>query len=327
MAVVAPLSREVLQQAAEWFAALRSSEHPERDRRQWQAWLDQREEHRAAWLQVENVSRRFAAVQGADSDGAMLQALKAVRVHERRRRQVLGGLVAAACGGLLGWAGWQHTPLRRIALAGLAQYRTGVGEMKDFVLPDGTRVWLNTASAFNVHYSAASRVLELVAGEVLIETAHEAGRSFVVQVGSDRMTALGTRFSVGAGQDDTYLAVYEGRVALDAEDGRRVVHAGEQVTLGPDGRWLLERASRAREVWAKGVLLAEDIPLGALIDELSRYVPGHLSVSPAAAQLRVIGGFPLNDPDRVLTLLQEVLPIRVKRTLPWWTTVELRSER
>jgi transmembrane sensor len=211
-----------------------------------------------------------------------------------------------------------------MTLAGLAQYRTRTGEVRELSLPDGTRVWLNTASALNVRYSADLRLLELVAGEILVETAHDAGRRFVVEAGQSRMTALGTRFTVALGGDASYLAVYDGRVALDAGSRRQVIGAGEQLTFGQDGSWRLEPASRAREVWASGVLLAEDVPLGALLEELGRYIPGHLGVSPEAARLRVVGGFPLHDPDQTLSLLEKVLPIKVKRTLPWWTIVELR---
>lgn len=324
MAAPAIPSHDALEQAAEWFAALRSSPHPEQDRRLWQAWFDQREEHRVAWRYVEDVSRRFAPVQGGMPDPSTVQALKAVRQRERRRRQVLGGL-AVACGGWLAWAGWQYTPLRRLTLAGLAQYRTGTGEVRELSLPDGTRVWLNTASALNVRYSADIRLLELVAGEILIETAHDAARRFVVEAGQSRMTALGTRFTVSLRGDENYLAVFDGRVELDAGSRRQVLGTGEQLTFGRDGSWRLEPASRAREVWASGVLLAEDVPLGVLLEELGRYIPGHLGISPEAARLRVVGGFPLRDPGQTLSLLEKVLPIRVKRTLPWWTTVELRS--
>jgi len=327
MATQATPSSQALQQAAEWFAALRSTEHPERDRRQWLAWLEQREEHRAAWRYVESVSQRFASTQQEFSDRATtLQALEAVRLRGRGRRRALGAIAAAAGSGLLAWGAWRHTPMRRLALAGLAQYRTAVGEIKDLLLPDGTRVWLNTASALNVHYSTDERRLELVDGEILVETGHDATRRLVVHAGPSRMTALGTRFSVRFVEDESFLAVYDGRVELDAASRRQLVGAGEQISFGPGGRRQLEPASRAREVWATGVLLAEDIPLGALVEELGRYIPGHLGVSPGAARLRVVGGFPLHDPDQVLALLEQVLPVRVKRLLPWWATIELRPD-
>ena len=45
-----------LEQAAEWFAVLRSGAVTDEEREQWHAWLDVREEHRLAWQKVEAVS-------------------------------------------------------------------------------------------------------------------------------------------------------------------------------------------------------------------------------------------------------------------------------
>jgi transmembrane sensor len=52
-------SQRTLEQAAEWFALLRSGEATEADRAGWRAWLDGPEEHRAAWASVERIGSRF----------------------------------------------------------------------------------------------------------------------------------------------------------------------------------------------------------------------------------------------------------------------------
>jgi transmembrane sensor len=43
--------------------------------------------------------------------------------------------------------------------------------------------------------------------------------------------------------------------------------------------------------------------------------------------LPVIGSYPSTDPDRALRMLEGVLPIRIKRTLPWWVSIELAEHR
>lgn len=329
MAIPLP-SHHILQEAADWFATLRSSAQPEHDRRRLQAWLEQGEEQRAAWRYVENISQRFVPLRDDAGDAGTMGAvgaLKAARKGERRRRQIIAGMAAAACGAMLGWTAWRQSPLQQWALARLADYRTRVGEVRAMTLPDGTQVWLNTNSAINVRYSREARRVELVTGEILVETAHDAGRPFVVSAGTAEMTALGTRFTVRYDDDSTYLAVYDGRVELDTGRRRQIINSGEQVTIESGGNWRQETASRAREAWANGVLLAEDISLADLLRELGRYMPGHLGVAPDVAGLRVIGGYPLRDPAQVLALLERVLPVRVDRPLPWWTTVESRAAR
>ncbi|MCY1371995.1 Protein FecR [compost metagenome] len=82
--------------------------------------------------------------------------------------------------------------------------------------------------------------------------------------------------------------------------------------------------TQARQSWSKGVLLADDMPLGAFVQELSHYRHGHLAVAPEVADLRVVGSYPLHDSDQALAMLEGVLPIRVNRLLPWWVTLEPR---
>ena len=92
-----------------------------------------------------------------------------------------------------------------------------------------------------------------------------------------------------------------------------------QNTFGP-----LQPVSPAREAWRRGVLLADNLPLGQLITELNRYRPGHLGCDPAVAQLPVMGSFPLKDSDLALQSLLPTLPVQIEQHTPWWINVAAR---
>jgi transmembrane sensor len=72
------------------------------------------------------------------------------------------------------------------------------------------------------------------------------------------------------------------------------------------------------------VLVADDLRLADLVDELARYVPGHVGCAPEVADLRVVGAFPLADPERTFRALEAALPVRVTRRWGWWTQVSAR---
>jgi len=320
-------SHETLQTAAEWFALLRLGNATEQECAEWNVWLDQCSEHREAWHYVEIISQRFDSVQSGPDRQAAASAFQKVRAKRVTRRQALGSLAGLAGGGLLAWLGWRHTPLPGRAMAWSADYRTATGEIRDFTLADSTHIGLNTASAVNASIQADVRRLHLIAGEVLIRTASDPHRAFVVDTHEGSMQALGTRFTVRQEENATFLAVYEGAVKIrlaDTGEGR-VVEVGHQVTFTRDTISAPVPADRSREVWANGILLAEDISLAELVRELARYRSGHLGVAPEVAELRVLGGYPLHDPDKVLAMLEAVLPITVRRTLPWWVTIEAET--
>jgi outer-membrane receptor for ferric coprogen and ferric-rhodotorulic acid len=71
--------------------------------------------------------------------------------------------------------------------------RRRTGERADLTLPDGTRVQLNSGTAINVRFDATERLVRLLGGEILVQTAHDStslagansSRPFVIQTGKD----------------------------------------------------------------------------------------------------------------------------------------------
>jgi len=311
-----------LQQAAEWFARLHADPHDAATGEAWRRWYGQSEAHRQAWQYVERVSQRFAALQ--DDGDAAAQTLRTARRTNLSRRQAVRSLALLSGGALLGALAWR-APLSRLVMAWQADYRTATGEVRDFLLADGTHIWLNGASALDADYRSERRRLRLFAGEVLIDTAAEA-RPFVVESGEGWLRALGTRFSVTQRDGDTRLAVFEGAVEVRTADtgAVRIVRAGEQLRFDRHAIGSPEPAAATRQAWTRGVLLVSDMPLAAFAEELSRHYRGHLGVAPEVAGLRVMGAYPLHDTERILAMLESALPVAIHRPLPWWTSIEAR---
>ena len=316
-------SHQALEQAARWFSLLQSGDASAADHVQWQAWLDNEPDARAAWSFVDRISQRFAPLQSLPAPRLAAAAYRQASTR-MARRQALRGMAALAGSGLLGWGAWRHTELPRQMAAWGADHRTATGEVREILLADGSRVWLNTASAFDLDYSGTLRRLQLRAGEMRVQTAPDASRPFVVDTPHGRLQALGTRFTTRLEGARSLLAVYEGavRISLHESAATTLVRAGQQAHFDARSASAITPADPAREAWTRGVLLANDIPLSELVAELRRYRSGHLALAPQVAGLRVLGSYPLRDTDATLAMLQTVLPIQIRRPLPWWTTIE-----
>ncbi|WP_406625346.1 FecR domain-containing protein [Acidovorax sp. SDU_ACID1] len=323
-------SHEAMKQAAAWFSLLQSGSATDADKACWRDWLAANEESRTAWALVEHVSHRFQPLQGDASSRLAADTLQTVGARLSRRRVILSVAAMAGTGAMLGWTMWGQPGVMGTLLAWGADYRTATGKRREVRLADGTQLWIGSATALDQDYRAGLRRLHLRSGEILVQTAIDTtGRPFVVDTAHGRMRALGTRFNVRLGEDGrTQLAVYEGavQVALAAGTESGTVSAGQQVSFTAENLDALAAADPAREAWSRGVLLAQDIPLGEVIAELARYRRGHMAVAPEVAQLAVLGSYPLDDVDRTLAMLQRTLPIQVRRPLPWWTTIEARPE-
>ncbi|SHF08469.1 FecR family protein [Lampropedia hyalina DSM 16112] len=313
-----------MQQAAEWFALLSSGNATDADRLRWQSWLAAAPAHQQAWSYVDAVSQDMAQLQKAVNQDVVSDKL--IDAHQRisQRRKLLS--LAAFIGlGSISWAVWRHTGLQGKVTAWHADHHTATGTIHALTLPDASQVWLNTASAINIDYSAGLRRIELVQGEVLIATAADAvNRPFVVDTLHGRMQALGTRFSVRLLNEQTRLTVFESAVRVhpaQASDSR-LVQSGQQVHFNDQTILAAASALPDGDSWANGVLQAHRMTLAELVAELRRYYRGHIGLADEIAHLRVVGSFRLDDVPRSLQVLETVLPVRVQQTLPWWISIE-----
>jgi len=318
----AGVAEALMEQALEWQVALWSGEAGAEQSQKLERWRAEHPDHERAWRHVERLAGRLDAVPA----GAAAEGLReAGRAGSRRRFLKTLGLA-----GVVGTAGYlaSTTPLVRVRLADL---RTAVGEIRAFDLPDGSRLTLNTATGVNIDFTDTARRIELVAGEILVETAPdsptaEARRPLRVQTRHGRLQPVGTRFTVLDAASGTELAVIEGRVEVQPSDAAArsvTVEAGQRVRFTTGSIEPL-RPKPDPAAWVDGRLVVEQMPLGEFIETLDRYHPGFLRCRPEAAELRVSGTFSVADTEQTLQALQRALPIRIERRTRLWVTVQHR---
>lgn len=311
-----------IEQAATWYARLCSGSATEADRQGWQRWRDAEPGHAAAWERVQAMQRRIAAVPGSLAAPALGAA---TRTEARMRRAVLRGMAMAVGGSTLAWWSWRQ-PLRHELLADL---RTGIGEQRALQLADGSQLALNTRTAVDLAFDASQRLLVLHAGEILVQTAADpqmqaggTARPFLVDTPHGRLRALGTRFLVRTDADATQVTVLEQAVEVRTPGRTAVLQAGQQLRLAAEGpAQEVQPADPLAASWQQGSLVADDMRLDHLLQELSRYRPGLLGCDPAIAGLRVSGAFPVPDTQRALAVLAQGLPVRIESRTRYWVRV------
>ena len=73
--------------------------------------------------------------------------------------------------------------------------------------------------------------------------------------------------------------------------------------------------------WTRGVLTFRDTALSEVVATLARYRTGVLRCDPAVADLRLSGTFPLGDPDAILQVIAQTLPIKLRFVTRYWVTL------
>lgn len=322
-----PISEQVADEAAEWLTRAMSEEFTEADSRRLQAWINEHPDHARAWKHIETV-------------GANLQCIspdhlaKQEEVRSPQRRRLLVALLVCGLGAAAGSRSrlWQGMT---------ADLRTAVGEQHQYLLQDGTRLTLNTASAVNIRMDQTQRIIDLLAGEILVETAHARSATpeqaadrgqrllhppLLVRTAQGRIRSLGTRFAVRQERALTQVTVFESAVEASPETqpaASRIVSAGEKLGFTTATLGQTMPAGDSDLAWTQGMLLADNLRLEDFLAELSRYRNGFLSCSAAAGDLRISGSFPLSDTDRILAALPNSLPVQISFLTRYWARLDV----
>lgn len=312
---------DVLQQAMEWQVTLWSGEVSTEEQTAFDAWLQANPDHRLAWQKVQQVNQQLAQLPNQLATRVLHQTAGV----DKNRRQLLIGAGAVVGLGILS-LGASQTPQWRTATA---DYRTARGERRELTLPDGTQLMLNTASAVDVHFTAATRRLVLHTGEIQITTGADKNaaqvRPFWVETSAGVVRPIGTQFTLRQLDRTVFAQVTQGAVELMSAQGQGVrLESGQATKFDSAGVSLIQKASPVNSGWTRGLIIAEQQRLKDFIAELARYHSGVLRCDPGVADLRVSGVYPLQDSHSILRALEQVLPVRAHTRLGYWTTLTAR---
>jgi transmembrane sensor len=113
--------------------------------------------------------------------------------------------------------------------------KTPTGGQYSIILPDGSKVWLNSTSSlhFPTVFTGKQRLVEL-SGEGYFEISKNKDMPFIVQAGKTRVEVLGTHFNVMAYANETVskTTLLEGSVKVGNESGVKTLNPGQQARVG-----------------------------------------------------------------------------------------------
>jgi ferric-dicitrate binding protein FerR (iron transport regulator) len=150
--------------------------------------------------------------------------------------------------------------------------RTPRGGQYQVALPDGSRVWLNAATAlrFPTAFNGKDRTVELT-GEAYFEIAARKDQPFRVKVRDMTVDVLGTHFNVNAYDDEESFraTLLEGAVRVND----RVLKPGQEARMMMDSKELSVEAVDTDQVvaWKNGLFQFEGATVEAVMRQVARW--------------------------------------------------------
>ena len=210
---------------------------------------------------------------------------------------------------------WWFAPAAKV-------HSTKVGEQRVVVLPDNSRVTLDTNSALRLEFSEYERRVYVTRGRAFFDVSHDYSRPFVVSVAANEIRALGTAFSVYRRDDWLRVTLSEGSVqvsALGKGGAEKVVMSpGEQVIYSPVKGMERESLSdiQKRMSWLDGRLVFTSTPLSEVVAQVNRYSDNTIRLTnPSLYDIEIDAVFKVGDVDTFLLVLQSSFGLTAMRRL------------
>lgn len=293
-----------MDQALDWLIVLGSAE--EEQTRQFHAWLAADPLNAAAFARAQAIWDGPQVVQCAQSlaaKPAKVTLIKRLRPHWKP--------LATAAVLILGLFSFSNLPMRL-----QADHLTVVGERQRLQLEDGSKVLLNTNSAFSSSINDRQRVARLYQGEAFFEVAANRGQPLEINAGPVQASVRDTDFAVRYLDGVAQVNVQRGDVDLRAthNDARVRLSAGESIRIGPNGFDRPAKLDAATDLaWVQGRLIFENCPLDKVLAELRRYYPGWIiNTNEQLADVNVTGNYRLDQPLDVVRSLAHITSARLQ---------------
>ena len=249
-----------------------------------EAWYDRSAAKRRMLGQVYYilyVSDRINDAAGIDVERSLRQFKR--RMHAGRRislRRSAVRIAAAAVIAAVLLAGGLTTVLLSKRLAQPVTVVTQLGERSQVVLPDGTKVWLNSSSSVEYVAPFFSRQRRVkMEGEAYFEVEHDRRAPFVVSTNGLDIEVLGTRFNIRNDDNEHRVTtvLLEGAVkayASGREQASVRLHPAQQLVFDTrtHAMRLTDCPSAERSInWIDGRFCFEHDTFGEIVAELKRY--------------------------------------------------------
>ena len=198
------------------------------------------------------------------------------------------------------------------------------GKTSEILLPDGTKVFINSGSwlAYPEQFTGKSREV-LLSGEAFFEVKHDKDHPFVVQTNKLQITDLGTCFNISAYNSDkkTEAILAEGKISIRKKTAGLFQKTVDLTVPGQMASYDHETDKTAVHfvnmkdylLWTQGMMKFESTDLNSILKKVERYFNIHFSYEHSdLGKIKISGKLGLNEgKDEVLERISRTASVKI----------------
>lgn len=252
---------------------------------------------------------------------------KEFKLFQKRKNQsssqnIILRVAAVIAIALLTGSGWFLMERNR-ATAPMASYEAKPSFMKEVILPDGSKVFLNSESQIELSHDFNRENREVyLEGEAFFEVERDEARPFIVKTASDlKVRVLGTSFNVKSYKTDRTIetTLVSGKVELLQNKKEKT-----PIALSPNQKATYNKVEEKINIdqvstteitaWKHGVLIFDNEPVQNVLNSLERWYDVKISIADREIKTYTFSGKVERKAaiEEVLELIEASSPVKYK---------------
>lgn len=171
------------------------------------------------------------------------------------------------------------------------------GKPMQLKLPDGSEVWLNSASSitYPTAFIGNERKVEIT-GETYFEVAKDASKKFLVSGNGITTEVLGTHFNINVYKDEANMRItlLEGSIKISNNSATNILKPGQQAQVGSTGAMKVTSNVDIDVVmaWKNGIFIMDKTDIGTIMRQIARWYDVEIQYQGSIPKGHISGDIP-----------------------------------
>lgn len=308
--------KESIEEKAAYFFTCKKDGFTKNQEKEFLFWIDENIEHKKAFEKLERLQLLYSSLSKNTKERISQEVHQNIKSRKTLKKTNLLKIVASVVFIL----GATIFTINEYLNFGIKHIYTSNKELRDIVLPDGSKVILDAKTKLDIKYYSDKREVNISEGKALFEVSSNPNKPFIVNADMIKVEVLGTNFEVKNEKDKIAVDVISGKVKVEQNKNDEfqqlaILTQGKHISFDKQSSKTVLKDIDIKNIasWKDGVLFFQDYSLQKAIDEFKKYKDIDIVIQKDIQKYSISGSFGIDDIDKFIFALSKIYPIKVDK--------------
>ncbi|MCT7493253.1 FecR family protein [Aliarcobacter cryaerophilus] len=306
--------KESIEEKAAYFFTCKKDGFTKTQELEFQIWIKENIEHKKAFEKVEMLQSLYLSLPSDIKSKISQEVHRNIKSRNSLRKSNFLKFAAS----VIFIIGASLFGINEYMNFGIKHTYTSNQEIKNIVLPDGSKVILDAKTKLDIKYFSDKREINIIEGKALFDVTSNPNKPFIVNANMIKVEVLGTNFEVKNEIDKIVVDVINGKVKVEQNKNNEfqqlaILTKGKHISFDKQSKKVILKDIDINNIasWKDGILFFQDYSLEKAINEFKKYQDINITIQKDIKNYTVSGSFSIHEIDKFIFALTKIYPIKV----------------